>query len=106
MLIGTKLHLRKAAGPQQNGGNISHADKGFTYEEGVVMAKLIGAVAYIECSEHNPESSKRVSALLSWVGIIHKTLNDSFVLSKGVEEAPPKNSDFSSLKPRSRCIIS
>ena len=104
VLIGTKLELRKAAGPQQGGGNMSQADNGFTYEEGVAMAKLIGAAAYIECSEHDPGSMERVSALLAWVGIIHKTCKDTFLLSKGLEEAPPKASNFSLLK--SRCIIS
>lgn len=104
VLIGTKVHLREAAGLQRDGGNISRADNGFTYEEGVVMAELIGAVAYIECSEYDLESSKRASALLSWVAVVHRVRKDLPVLSIEIEEAPPQANNFQLLK--SRCIIS
>lgn len=104
MLIGTKVHLREAVSLQRDGGNISRADNGFTYEEGVVMAELIGAVAYIECSEYDLESSKRASALLSWVAVVHRVRRDLPVLSMGLEGAPPKTNRFPLLK--SRCIIS
>lgn len=105
-MIGTNLELRKAASPQQgqDGGKVSQANNGFTYEEGVGLAKLIGAVAYIECSEHDPGSRKRVSALLSWVAIVHRSHEISSGPAKRLGEALPKTSGFSLLK--SRCIIS
>ena len=104
VLIGARPSPREGAGPQQEGGTVSQADNGFTYEEGVAMAKLIGAAAYIEYSEHDLESRKRLSALLSWIGLIHRTQKDSSVLSNGLEEGPLKTSRFPLLK--SRCIIS
>ncbi len=48
VFIGTKLELRNVTGPQRDGRKFSQADNGFTYEEGVAMAKLIGAVARVQ----------------------------------------------------------
>jgi Ras family len=77
VLIGTKLDLRSAASPQQDGGDISDANT-FTYDEGVAMAKLIRAVGYVECSgKYDSESMKRALEFLTWVGVVHRVHKDS-----------------------------